>query len=296
MNSTTLFSDPSNIRAGTQPLRDTSSFDEWAILGGMRFLLAMVVLLCHCNGFLPIPRSGWTQVGAVFNGEGAVYGFLFISGYSMAHSLRKPNGFYSRRVRRIMPLYLAGLFLGLAVITGAGGLVTIAGGQVITTPHFWEFVGNALLLQGWICSPAICNGPLWTVGVEVFYYAIAPLFISARPWVFALMICVSAIAGIYLNGDIWNMRWGCAALALAWPWFGGFHWYRHRAATTMVALIVMSCFYGRFGHSDLAYVTVVSSAAVMIAAPHIPVFRFLRARSCIWGSCPIRFMYCTGRQ
>ena len=83
-------------------------------------------------------------------------------------------------------------------------------------------VGNALLLQGWTCSPAICNGPLWTVGVEVFYYAIAPLFISARPWVFALMICVSAIAGIYLNGDIWNMRWGCT----------GSRWHGHGLAVS----------------------------------------------------------------
>ena len=162
-----------------------ASFDEWAILGGTCFLLAMIVAVGHCDGFLPLPRGGWTNAVALLNGTAAVYGFLFISGYPIAHSLRHPKGFYLRRARRIMPLYLAGLLFGLCVTMAAGGSVTMPGGEVVTTPGFWQFVGNALLLQGWACTTVSCDGPLWTISVEAFYYGIAPLLRSARPW----MLC-----------------------------------------------------------------------------------------------------------
>jgi peptidoglycan/LPS O-acetylase OafA/YrhL len=231
----------------------------------------MIVLINHCYSFLPLPRTGWTQIGALFDGQAAVYGFLFISGYSIAHSLRHPKGFYLRRVRRIMPLYLAGLTLGLCVAAAAGGSVTMPDGEIITTPHLWPFVGNALLLQGWICGPLICDGPLWTLSLEAFYYAIAPLLSRANPWTLCLLVWISAAAAFRCKQSIWNMRWGYTELVMAWTWLLGFHWYRQRKGTTFVLVLVMGCFFGRFGAFDLSDVTIVFSAAVLMAAPTIPV-------------------------
>ncbi len=259
------------------PARLTTSFDEWAILGGVRFLLAMLVLLGHCNDFRLRPGTGWTSAGAAFGGQAAVYGFLFISGYSMAHSLRHPRGFYLRRVRRIMPLYLAGLFVGLAVTEAAGGSITMPSGAVVVSPHFWEFAGNALLLQLWICAPVPCNGPLWTISAEAFYYLIAPLLRWAKPWMLCLLIWISATAQFLCRTSFLETRWGFATLMMAWAWVGGFYWYGHRKGTTMVLLVVMGCWFGRFKYSDMADVTIVFSAAVMIAAPRIALLRLCRA-------------------
>jgi peptidoglycan/LPS O-acetylase OafA/YrhL len=278
VNSREPWQGPSDSLARQQiKLPAGSSFDEWAILGGTRFLLAMIVAVGHCEGFLPAPKTGWTHALALLNGTAAVYGFLFISGYSIAHSLRHPKGFYLRRARRILPLYWSGLLLGLCVTFSAGGSVTMPGGEVITAPHFWEFVGNVLLLQGWACMTVSCDGPLWTISVEVFYYAIAPLLRSARPWMLCGLIWTCAIAAVLCKQNNWPLRWGYATLMLAWAWFAGFYWYRHRKGTTLVLLLVMGCFFGRFGTYDLADVTIVFAAAVLAVAPSIAVPRLLRS-------------------
>jgi len=276
-----MSSAPATTVVPTSPsgkLSREAAFDQWAVLGGLRFLLASIVVLEHCNSFRFRHSFSWTDTGAILSGQAAVIGFLLISGYSMAHSLRRPKGFYARRLRRIIPLYLAGLLLGLLVVKAGGGSVVMPGGQIITTPGLWEFAGNTLLLQGWVTTSLTINGPLWSLSVEGFYYAIAPLLKALRPWMFCLLIWVSAAAACAADQHVWLMKWGYAMLVLAWAWIGGFYWYRHRKSSTSLLLFAIGCVMPRLLRMpDFAELTIVFTIATLIAAPTLPLHRTLRA-------------------
>ena len=83
------------------------------LLGGLRFALATIVVGAHLVWFSP--NSHLTKL-AYFSAIAAVLGFLMVSGYSIAHSLaQSETGFYRRRLRRIMPLYVLALCLGFAI-------------------------------------------------------------------------------------------------------------------------------------------------------------------------------------
>src|SRR3954447_15185767 len=72
---------------------DLPAPDSWKILGGLRFALAMIVLFGHLVRF--VPDQGPINKGLLlFGGLGAaaaVFCFLVISGYSIAHSITVPK-------------------------------------------------------------------------------------------------------------------------------------------------------------------------------------------------------------
>ena len=98
------------------------------------------------------------------------------------------------------------------------------------------------------------------------------------------VIWLFAIVAVLCKQHNWTIRWGYSTLMLAWVWFAGFYWYRHRKGTTLVLLLVMGCVFGRFGYYDFADVTIVFSAAVLVAAPSIPVPRLFRPAIVSWGA------------
>jgi hypothetical protein len=59
---------------------------RWALLAGTRFVLAMVVLVGHMSMFNPVGHW-WTRFGVYLDQTSAVFGFLLISGYSIAASI-----------------------------------------------------------------------------------------------------------------------------------------------------------------------------------------------------------------
>ncbi len=74
--------------------------DSWKILGGLRFALAMIVLFGHLARFVPdrgLINKGLLLLGGL-GAAAAVFCFLVISGYSIAHSITvKPQGYFRRR-------------------------------------------------------------------------------------------------------------------------------------------------------------------------------------------------------
>lgn len=81
---------------------NSQSSQRWAVLGGLRFALAALVLVGHARYCTPTYR--WVQFLAQFGSFSAVLGFFLISGYSIAHSYdRRPDGFFRRRIQRLAP-------------------------------------------------------------------------------------------------------------------------------------------------------------------------------------------------
>jgi peptidoglycan/LPS O-acetylase OafA/YrhL len=141
--------------------RDTGT---WAILAGMRFVLATIVLVGHVCQFTlhwRWPYSGtWPQMSAV-------YGFLLISGYCIAASLQKsPGGYFRRRILRIYPTYLAAMVLAYATAKFIGA----------PTAGRYTTLGSLVMLEA-ILSPRFpLMGQAWTLAAEWWCYMAAPLF------------------------------------------------------------------------------------------------------------------------
>lgn len=203
---------------------------RWTVLAGTRFVLATVVLVGHLAAF---DRTGhsWLQVGPWLNQGSAVYGFLIISGYSIAASLeRSSEGFYARRFWRIFPTYGASLLL--AVVAGlfiaAGGV--IVGSHAFHRPTVGEFVIALLMLQSFVGPTISTDGQLWTIAVEWWNYMLAPVFRRCSAALLAALIACSLFLYIRLRppSDPSVMSHGYLFLVLSWLWIAGFLYHRWR--------------------------------------------------------------------
>jgi peptidoglycan/LPS O-acetylase OafA/YrhL len=182
----------------------------------LRGIAAVLVVFHH--GFTQFPAT-FAQLGtgpayracaAISDLNGmAVLLFFVVSGFSIRlsveHSdLRQAAGirhYISRRLKRILPLYLLAL---------ASAAACVAVFETPTSPHAlsgWTLLGNLLFLQtsaaipgGWVV-PYADNGPLWSLSFEMFYYGIFPLhhaLVASQSKRFALAWVVSA-AGLACN-------------------------------------------------------------------------------------------------
>jgi peptidoglycan/LPS O-acetylase OafA/YrhL len=223
--------------------------NQWKILGGLRFLLAFIVVCGHLFRFAP-KDNAINRVfihGADFDATVAVFGFLIISGFSIAHSIiSKPEGFYFRRVVRIYPLYISALVLTLVPFWVAGPVIQAYDGQ-FNQPGFASLIANLFFLQTFFAEQLSGNGPLWTLAVEVFFYLLAPLFVRMKSWMLLLLVLISAVgfASCHaLHLEFYSKyRWGLPAFLLLWAWLGGFLFYRHREEPLFqVGLITLGVF------------------------------------------------------
>jgi peptidoglycan/LPS O-acetylase OafA/YrhL len=209
--------------------------DSWKILGGLRFALAMIVFFGHLARFVP-DQGAMNQGVLLFGGLGAtaaVFCFLVISGYSIAHSITvSPQGYFRRRLIRIYPLYVLGIGLALLPFLFTASPIHARGADfLISEPG--TIAGNLLLLQGFIVHPISSNAPLWTLGVEVCCYLLAPLFIRApRVLLLALTVisaCAYAAFPKFHLEFYSQLRFGLPLLFLIWAWLGGFILYLNRS-------------------------------------------------------------------
>jgi peptidoglycan/LPS O-acetylase OafA/YrhL len=217
-----------------------SRVGQWAVLAGLRFLLATIVLASHARHmgaalvvFGPLRLMGY-QV--------AMIGFFLISGFSIAHSVRHPEGFYRRRLDRIYPVYLVGLLLALVPFMVWGPVVTTHAEKIGAPGSLWDLLGNAFFLQGITVRRIETNGPLWSLAVEALYYLFAPLFAKLRVRHLLALVGLSALAYVgrsRLGAGDWayNMN-GLSAFLLLWSWLLGFLAYKHGREIWMRLLLV----------------------------------------------------------
>jgi peptidoglycan/LPS O-acetylase OafA/YrhL len=214
---------------------DLPAPDSWKILGGLRFALAMVVLFGHLGRF--VPDEGAINKGLLlFDGLGAVaavFCFLVISGFSIAHSITvAPRGYFRRRMIRIYPLYVISVLLALLpFLFIASPIRTAAGTFELSQPG--TILGNLFLLQAFVVRPLDSNVPLWTLAVEVCCYLLAPLFVRAPRILLLAIIAASAMAYAAFPklglGFYSSLLFGLPLLFMIWAWLAGFVLYFHRA-------------------------------------------------------------------
>jgi peptidoglycan/LPS O-acetylase OafA/YrhL len=203
----------------------------WPMLGGVRFLLALIVAGDHLALFSPASKLSYTLKS--LSSLAAVLGFLVISGFSIAASYAKePQGFYWRRAIRIIPLYVLAIVAGAVCTRAFGGAVTDSHGDVFNTPPWSDVVQNLFFAQGFTAASIGTNMVVWSLSIEVLFYLFTPLlgWLSQA----ALVVIASTSLGLFLLYPLFpdapyyaNMRTGAAVSLLAWTWLSGFIAFRH---------------------------------------------------------------------
>lgn len=265
--------------AGTAGLIPISREDSnWAFLALLRMALATIVVTSHVgliNNASSLERI--RNLGPL----AAVMGFFMVSGYSIGHSYAtRPAGFARRRFWRIYPTFFVALGLSTAPFLIAG--------RIISLPHFTavfpsnlDFVLNWIPLESVIVAPISTNGPLWSLGLEVCFYAAAPLVALLESVWIAVIICASAL--VYALGPRINFfRYEDVAsvfnlAAVAWAWLIGWMIYTNpgkRNLTAVLALLSAICMasnnrYGGF----LSVLTVSGTAFVLGGQRFLPELR-----------------------
>lgn len=258
---------------------------SWQVLGGMRFILASIVVCGHLVRFSPdsgiinhvVLRFGMLDPVA------AVLGFLVISGFSIAHSIEQsPAGFYRRRLIRLYPLYLVGLLMTVVVHALAGPNIKELIGEFVQ-PNALTLGGNFLFLQGFLVHAVEANRPLWTLAVEVFCYALAPLLAKfSQRCLIGLMVFSAGAFCVYpqLHWEFYSrLIWGLPTIFLFWAWIGGFLLYRCnsriRFALVLICISVLCVTVNRIALTPYASLTLVTSIAAIALSDRIELGAFL---------------------
>lgn len=177
--------------------------DQWSILAGLRFFLALVVATEHLGTFT---NTGAMRHIASFGSFEAILGFLLISGYSVGGSyLHQPEGFLMRRFWRVYPVYLASIVVTLVVSVSCLHL---------TPPSLVCLINNLLFLNQITTSTSLV-GPAWTLALEVWLYCLCPMMLRASPAVLRSMsyLSFSLFASYTLGRSMFH-----------WPYYSGIGW------------------------------------------------------------------------
>lgn len=252
--------------------------DQWAVLAGLRFILASIVLFTHIHTQAQV-MTLWGQMGTDLGGFAAVLGFLVVSGYSIAASVGRGSAaeFYQRRFWRIYPVYFMTLLVIAAFWLWHGPTLGDSAGNW-GSPDGPQFAVNAALLQIFVLHPIDMFQQSWTLSLEVALYAFAPL-VARLGWkpLLALVLCSVVLyvahAG-FATSQFFEETYGISFLCLAWPWLLGFLYYRERsqpwAAPVLVALAVGLVSIDVGDAVRYCAITMLLTCGALIYAPVVP--------------------------
>lgn len=211
-SSTALPAAPTRLRA---PLRLNN-------IAELRLFFAASVVLSHSVALLG--GEGHKFLRTILNSEAAVQGFFILSGYLVFGSfdrLRAPLAFYTRRILRIYPAYCIAVLLFLALGIGQ----TLALGHDVAWSELPLYLAANLTTLNFIKPDvtgifadnplAAINGALWSIKVELMFYASVPLlyFVAKR----SSFAAISAV--LILLGTAWwpALEWAAASSGVAVP-------------------------------------------------------------------------------
>ncbi|MBL9145198.1 MAG: acyltransferase [Verrucomicrobiaceae bacterium] len=198
----------------------------------MRGLAALAVVCHHIAQQLvgnPLAGSAGGRLLLWLGGWGVIV-FFVLSGFCIHGSVLKQSTttaiepdwrtYFARRARRILPGYFAAL--GLSLVAGS-----MASTALISAPTTAGVLTHLTFTSGFTHDTALqINCVLWTVVVEVQFYALYPLFIGLRNRLgiagFTLLL-VSISMAIKLAGRSWfdaeeRWTWHHLFLNLWWVW------------------------------------------------------------------------------
>lgn len=186
---------------------------ELHALTGARFLAALGVLLVHYQYAVAKSLPGWTAktglagiaVSFFFVLSGFVLTYNYMDAFSAGMNRQAVRSYAISRIARIYPIYIVALGAGLIVAAWFRRSPVV--GPAIDSDHAIELAAalalNIATLQpfvplGWVQD--IYNAPSWSVGCEVFFYSLLPLFAhfvlsgnrsrSAVIWISVLLLAV----------------------------------------------------------------------------------------------------------
>ncbi|WP_294540150.1 acyltransferase, partial [uncultured Rhodoblastus sp.] len=255
---------------------------RWEVLALTRFILAFIVMVGHENYFIDL-LTGWSKFGLWLNQGSAVFGFLIISGYSIAASLdRQPDGFFWRRVTRIYPTYIVAIVLAIAVSFLLKGKIIVATGDNIPPPTFLEIFSTVFMLQSFVSRPIPLAGQLWTVAIEWWNYILAPYFAKLK----AIPLYIFGATSLLYNittcpPDASVLKYGLAFIAVSWYWVSGFLYYKHRKSpigyVVLFTPVIMASVSGTFvGRAVIIAVVAIALCEELPVGPKLSIiFRWL---------------------
>jgi peptidoglycan/LPS O-acetylase OafA/YrhL len=156
----------------------------------LRLFFAVAVVISHAIQLAQF--NEYDGLRHVFSSEVAVQGFFILSGFLVIGSYSRTLDsikFYKRRFLRIYPGYLVAVLLFLMFALSQAYVQNV---DVNQSQIFRYLVVNSLLLN--FLQPGIdgvfrngiyqeINGALWTIKLEVMFYALVPLLYKAgRRW------------------------------------------------------------------------------------------------------------------
>jgi peptidoglycan/LPS O-acetylase OafA/YrhL len=216
-------------------------------MGSLRLFLALSVAFGHFGMPLGFPTS-----------DIAVQSFYVISGFYMALVLNEKYGpgtywlFISNRLLRLWPTYIVVLVLSFAVADNWRPIASLdpfsfayfIASQILIVGqdlYFFLFVHNGTL--AFTIHPVAVPGLLytfapipqaWTLGLEIYFYLLAPLFVRRGPIVIAALIAASLALRMALqwsfgfSGEPWSYRFFPSEIALFLTGSLGYYAYASR--------------------------------------------------------------------
>jgi peptidoglycan/LPS O-acetylase OafA/YrhL len=188
------------------PLGHKNNFDL------LRLALAMGVCIAHA--YLVSGFDGLEWVARIISGTSLVKAFFVISGFLVFMSYEQAASIRSyaiKRMRRIYPAYLTIVILS-ALVLPVLTLDTMTG---YFSVHWVKYVISNLTFLNFLqptisgvfssnLDPTI-NGSLWTIKVEVMFYACVPLFVAlfrrfSHLPVLLFFYCLSILYSSYFMG------------------------------------------------------------------------------------------------
>jgi peptidoglycan/LPS O-acetylase OafA/YrhL len=208
----------------SRPSSTTHTIDNKEhVIDAMRGFAALFVAYFHCrqivwvglrdfhhaygNTLSPGTLAGYLTLPFAW-GPAGVSIFFVISGYCIhrnaafklaanpAYRLDAPT-FWARRFARIYPVLFAALLFTFALDTASLQFKPVS--HIITDLSGTAFFMNLFSLQGIVWHTYGSNGALWTLALEVQFYAIYPLLFAARrrfgmPAVLAMVALVNVVS------------------------------------------------------------------------------------------------------
>jgi peptidoglycan/LPS O-acetylase OafA/YrhL len=250
----------------------TFTDSTWALLAITRFFLAFIVLYghlyVHVLGLKVVPLQFVFNLG----GKAAVMAFLLISGISIGYSYaNNRKGFLQRRFLRIYPLYfIAVLFAAFLQYYLVSPYVLPA--TTMVSAGTLTSIANFLLLQGVAAITITYNGPLWSIGVEVFLYLMVPLLMYLRLRYIVLITFISMVVFTFLD---YHFLYGYINFIWAWPFLIGIIIAAKKRPLYALPLLIVSVlivFYQKavFGES-LSVLTVSLSIVICFIAMYVKI-------------------------
>lgn len=183
----------------------------------LRLVFASMVVFFHIAILSQVPEFSWMvqHISSLF----AVQAFFIVSGYLVTMSYEKSRSlseYWKKRILRIAPAYV---FVVVGAALSLSFFSVLSFGEYFSSREFWRYIGFNLLLTNF-SAPSLpgvflgqyetaVNVSLWTIKIEVLFYACVPVIVWAiRKWGYkkilgaVFLFSLAWKLGFYLQGTV----------------------------------------------------------------------------------------------